>query len=67
VKAYTKLDEGARRRRDRRHCAATPAEQPPEWNGEAAQGKHLFVEKPLALEWDDGMQMTEGAKAAYRI
>ena len=32
-----------------------------------AAGKDLFVEKPLALEWDQGLEMVEAARAAGRI
>jgi UDP-2-acetamido-3-amino-2,3-dideoxy-glucuronate N-acetyltransferase len=32
-----------------------------------AAGKDLFVEKPLALEWEDGLEMVDTARARGRI
>jgi UDP-2-acetamido-3-amino-2,3-dideoxy-glucuronate N-acetyltransferase len=47
---------------------ATPAEAHYRMALEALRGgKDLFVEKPLALEWDEGMEMVETAREHGRI
>lgn len=47
---------------------ATPAEQHYSMGMEAIRaGKDLFVEKPLALDWQEGEEMVEAARAAKRI
>ncbi len=46
---------------------ATPAEQHASMALTALRaGKHVFVEKPLALRWQDGVAMTQAATAAGR-
>jgi UDP-2-acetamido-3-amino-2,3-dideoxy-glucuronate N-acetyltransferase len=47
---------------------ATPAESHYEMAMAAiAAGKDVFVEKPLALEWQDGLEITEAARRRRRI
>lgn len=47
---------------------ATPAEQHYSMAMQAlSTGKDVFVEKPLALEWEDGTRMVEAAKQAGRL
>lgn len=47
---------------------ATPAERHRDMTlGALAVGKHVFVEKPLALEWQDGAEMVETARKYGRI
>jgi UDP-2-acetamido-3-amino-2,3-dideoxy-glucuronate N-acetyltransferase len=47
---------------------ASPAEHHFELTMAAIQaGKHVFVEKPLALEWEDGAEMVETAERRNRI
>ena len=47
---------------------ASPAEHHFELTMAALQaGKHVFVEKPLALEWEDGAEMVETAQRRNRI
>ena len=49
-------------------AVATPAELHHEIAMAAiAAGKHVFVEKPLALEWEDGAAMVEAARQRERI
>jgi UDP-2-acetamido-3-amino-2,3-dideoxy-glucuronate N-acetyltransferase len=47
---------------------ATPAEFHCEMALRALEaGKHVFVEKPLALEWEDGVEMVELARKMGRV
>jgi UDP-2-acetamido-3-amino-2,3-dideoxy-glucuronate N-acetyltransferase len=47
---------------------ATPAELHYELAMRALEaGKHVFVEKPLALEWQDGAEMVEAARRNRRV
>jgi UDP-2-acetamido-3-amino-2,3-dideoxy-glucuronate N-acetyltransferase len=49
-------------------AVASPAEHHFELTMAALQaGKHVFVEKPLALEWEDGAEMVETARKRNRI
>jgi UDP-2-acetamido-3-amino-2,3-dideoxy-glucuronate N-acetyltransferase len=49
-------------------AVASPAEHHFELTMAALQaGKHVFVEKPLALEWEDGAEMVDRASERNRI
>ena len=68
VKAYTNLKDALSDPHIDAVALATPAEHH-HWMGIDAvcAGKDLFVEKPLALEWEDGLEMVEAARDNDRI
>lgn len=68
VKVYSKLEDALENRELNAFALATPAEQHHQMGLAVLRaGKDLFVEKPLALEWEDGIQMVETAKEQRRI
>jgi UDP-2-acetamido-3-amino-2,3-dideoxy-glucuronate N-acetyltransferase len=68
IKAYTKLEDALREPNVGAIALATPAEQHHGMGLAAlAAGKDVFVEKPLALDWEDGVEMVETAQRRGRI
>jgi len=68
VKAHTTLDQALADPEIDAVALATPAEQHHPMGVAALKaGKDLFVEKPLALEWEDGIEMVEAARANHRL
>jgi UDP-2-acetamido-3-amino-2,3-dideoxy-glucuronate N-acetyltransferase len=68
LKAYSTLDQALADEQIDAIALATPAEQHHTMGIAALKaGKDVFVEKPLALEWEDGVQMVEQARKADRI
>lgn len=68
VKTYTRLQDALRDSKTDAIALATPAEQHHSMGIAALKaGKDLFVEKPLALEWEDGIELVETAKEHDRI
>jgi UDP-2-acetamido-3-amino-2,3-dideoxy-glucuronate N-acetyltransferase len=68
VKTYARFHDALRDPEVGAVALATPAEQHHSMGIGALQaGKDLFVEKPLALEWEDGIEMVETAKENDRI
>lgn len=63
VKAYTNLDDVCADRNIRAVVLATPAEHHHPMGMQVLRaGKDLFVEKPLALQWQDGLELVETAR-----
>lgn len=68
IKAYYRLEDALCDPAVDAVALATPAEQHHRMGMAALKaGKDLFVEKPLALEWEDGVEMVEAAKERGRI
>jgi UDP-2-acetamido-3-amino-2,3-dideoxy-glucuronate N-acetyltransferase len=68
VKAHTRFEEALRDPETDAIVLATPAEQHhPMGIAALRAGKDLFVEKPLALEWEDGIELVETAEEQGRI
>jgi UDP-2-acetamido-3-amino-2,3-dideoxy-glucuronate N-acetyltransferase len=67
VVGFSNLDDALRDRRVHAVVIATPAEEHASMAIAALRaGKDVFVEKPLALRWQDGMEMVAAARAADR-
>jgi UDP-2-acetamido-3-amino-2,3-dideoxy-glucuronate N-acetyltransferase len=68
IKAYTRLEDALDDSSIDAMVIASPAEQHHSMGLAAlAAGKDVFVEKPLALEWADGIEMVEAARKYGRI
>lgn len=68
VKTYHELEDVLKDSEIDAVALATPAEQHHAMGLAAIEaGKDVFVEKPLALEWQDGVEMVEAARARGRI
>jgi UDP-2-acetamido-3-amino-2,3-dideoxy-glucuronate N-acetyltransferase len=68
AKAYSRLVDALNDPGVHAVALATPAEQHCQMALEAVRaGKDVFVEKPLTLEWEDGVDMVEAARQGNRI
>jgi UDP-2-acetamido-3-amino-2,3-dideoxy-glucuronate N-acetyltransferase len=68
IQPYSKLEDALRDPNVDAIALATPAEQHHGMGLAALEaGKDVFVEKPLALDWKDGVEMVETAQRRGRI